>query len=868
MNDKLHFVITPKGFVVDEKKDENIDVSLIQWKEKIINQPYQSFYDLAFKEKPQWLDNAGNYLYFCAEKFVNGLTKIPDIEISREQTKVDLNDDLLDELLMAVPYCLGAENVNEKWLKRLFSELNKCFSFEIKDFDGSVSLYLSGKSQSLKAAERIFFHLVENKDEQFPFAFLATYATRGENGKIRHLPLQYALTEYKNDRGKLLELLSCLNRAADESNLINELVSTGEMFHPLRLTSKEAWQFLLDVEKIEKAGIVCRIPNWWKKRNANISLSVTIGDERPTLLGLDSLLTMVPRLSVDGTALTMDEIQQLLDQSEGLSLLKGKWVAVDHQKLKELLEQMNSIEGEITLKDALRLQLQDEQKDASADVGRLVTNGTWLSSLMKDLRSPKKIKNVNVPKSLHATLRPYQKIGYTWLNTMDQLGFGACLADDMGLGKTIQVLAYLEKLRKSNKNARVLLVVPASLLGNWIKEAEKFTPEMSVLLLHGKNRAKLGDEVINNKAFLNITTYGMACNIPQLEQINWNTIILDEAQAIKNPLTKQTRQIKKLQGRMKIAMTGTPIENDLSNLWSLFDFLNKGLLGTSSEFSDYAKRLDNNPEGYGKLKSMISPFLLRRVKSDKSIIKDLPDKQEMVSVVELSKRQVVLYRKYIVDLEKRIEDSKGIERKGIILSALLRLKQLCNHPDQYLGQDGYNEQESGKFEMLREICTTIYEKRERVLVFTQFKEIIPHLDDFLATIFERKGLVIHGGTPVATRQKMVEEFQSDHYVPYMILSLRAGGTGLNLTNATHVIHFDRWWNPAVENQATDRAYRIGQRKNVMVYKFVCKGTIEEKIDQLINSKKELAENVVGSTSENWITELSDKELFSLLKLEQ
>ena len=864
---KLHFIITSNGYLIDDKGD-HIDEEIQRWKNKMMQKPFYALYDLAFKEKPTWLDASGNYLYFCAEKFINELTKLPDIEILREDTKITISKDMLEELLLAIPFCIGAENINEKWLKNLFCELNKCFCLEIKEFEGAVSLYLSGKSQSLKAAERIFFHLVENSKDDLPFAFLATYATKDTNGKLRHFPLQYALNEYKNNRGKLLELLSCLNKAADVSDLINEFVESGEMFHPLRLTSNEAWRFLKDVEKIEKAGIVCRIPNWWKKNSSSVSLNITIGEQQPSLLGMDTLLTMVPKLVVDGMPLTVEDIKMLLEQSEGLSLLKGKWIEVNHQKLKDLLSQMDQVEGELTLKEALRIQLNNDSTNISPDVGELVTNGAWLSSLLKDLRTPRKIRNVAVPKSLNATLRPYQKTGYTWLNTMDQLGFGACLADDMGLGKTIQVLAYLEKLRKSKKDARALLIVPASLMGNWIKEAEKFAPQMSVQLLHGKSSNYLGKAVVNNSTFLNITTYGMSLRIPQLEDVFWDVIILDEAQAIKNPLTKQTRQIKKLKGRMKIAMTGTPIENDLTNLWSLFDFLNKGLLGTSNEFSEFARKLDRNPEGYGRLKSMISPFLLRRVKSDKSIIKDLPDKQEIVNIVQLSKKQVVLYRKYVVDLEKRLEKAEGIERRGIVLGALIRLKQLCNHPDQYLGQDIFDESESGKFELLKEICATIYEKRERVLVFTQFKEIIPYLDDFLSKVFERKGFVLHGGTPIASRQQMVDEFQSENYIPYMILSLKAGGTGLNLTNAAHVIHFDRWWNPAVENQATDRSYRIGQRKNVMVHKFVCKGTIEEKIDQLLNSKRELAENVIGSNSENWITELNNQELLSLLRLEE
>lgn len=314
-------------------------------------------------------------------------------------------------------------------------------------------------------------------------------------------------------------------------------------------------------------------------------------------------------------------------------------------------------------------------------------------------------------------------------------------------------------------------------------------------------------------------------------------------------------------------MTGTPIENDLTNLWSLFDFLNKGLLGSSSEFRDYSKGLSQHPEGYARLKNMIAPFMLRRIKTDKTIISDLPDKLEQVDYVTISKKQRVLYCKQVADLETRLQKAEGIERRGLVLASLMKLKQICNHPDQYLGQQAYSEKDSGKFELLRSLCETIYEKRERVLIFTQFKEITEYLNEFLTEIFHAKGYVLHGGTPVAKRNEIVEEFQGERYVPYIVLSVRAGGTGLNLTNASHVIHFDRWWNPAVENQATDRAYRIGQKKNVMVHKFVCRGTIEEKIDEMISSKLELAQNVIGSGGENWITEMSNEELLSALRLE-
>ena len=427
--------------------------------------------------------------------------------------------------------------------------------------------------------------------------------------------------------------------------------------------------------------------------------------------------------------------------------------------------------------------------------------------------------------------------------------------------------AYLEKLRKGKKDARILLVVPASLLGNWQKEAEKFAPEMDLQVLHGRTAATLEQVLQEEPAFLTITTYGMVARIKAIQEIQWDGIILDEAQAIKNPGTKQTRAIKKISAKTRIAMTGTPIENDLTNLWSLFDFLNKGLLGTSKEFHDYCRQLSEHPEGYSKLKAMVSPFMLRRIKTDKNIIADLPEKIESIDYVTMTKRQIVLYRKAVADMEHMLEKVEGIERSGIILTTIMKLKQICNHPDQYLGQTGYSEADSGKMQMLREICETIYEKRERVIVFTQFKEITEYLADFLKGIFGNGGYVLHGGTPVRKRGKIVEAFQGEEYVPFIVISVKAGGTGLNLTKANHVIHFDRWWNPAVENQATDRAFRIGQKKNVIVHKLVCEGTIEEKIDAMIASKKELAENVIGSGGEKWITEMSNEELMTMLRLD-
>lgn len=860
---KLSFLYTPDGFRPDISPADTL-LEKDEIKKWMGASAYHSLYEEGISGKAEEVSASAGFLYQVAAKFFAQLTDLPELELARESAKVVLSDEVSEELLSAVPFVIGAEHVTKGWIKAVFQELNEIFAEEIRAYDGTVEMYLTEKNQALKVPERVFFHLVENKDADFPFAFLATYATKGEDGKVRHVPLKYALTEYQNEREKLLSLLSCLNRAAEVSELISGFMENGELFHPLRLTAEEAYTFLKQIEDIENTGILCRIPNWWRKKASAVSLSVSLGEERPSMLGFDALISMQPKLTVDGVELTEEDIRRLLAQTEGLALLKGKWVEVNHTRLRKLLEEMDEKSGSITLMDALRIEMGTEKEPI--DIGALVTNGKWLSELLRSLRRPEKIRKAAVPGTIHATLRPYQKNGYAWLNYMDKLGFGACLADDMGLGKTLQVLTYLEKLRKREKNARVLLIVPASLLGNWQREAEKFAPKMDLSILHGSSAPVLGRRVSETDAFLNITTYGMASRIKELKDVEWSCIILDEAQAIKNPATKQTKEIKKLSGRMRIAMTGTPIENDLTNLWSLFDFLNKGLMGTSTEFGQFTKRLKEQPEKYAQLKSMVAPFMLRRVKTDKSIIADLPEKLETIDYAALSKKQVVLYRKTVAEMEERIMNSEGMERRGIVLATIIKLKQICNHPDQFLGQQTYSEEDSGKFAMLRSICETIYEKRERVLVFTQFREITDYLAQFLREIFHADGYVLHGGTPVASRGKIVEAFQGDEYVPFVVLSVKAGGTGLNLTKANHVIHFDRWWNPAVENQATDRAFRIGQTKNVMVHKLVCQKTIEEKIDMIIESKKELAENVIGSGGEKWITELDNDALMNLLRL--
>ena len=858
----LEFVLTADGFTPElsrRQSSEEDHALLAKWKDD----RWTALYHLGLGDRPEGLSQSALYLYTVSETFFRALTSLPELELAREKAQARLSEGEAGQLLQSVPFVLGSEFVNQTWLEMLFQRLNSVFSREIKAYDGTVAFYLAEQSQRLRVPERIFFHLVESRDEDFPFAFLATYATQRENGQISHVPLQYALTEYGNAREKLLELLACLNQAAEISPLISEFMASGELFHPLKLTTQEAYEILKRAEEFEKGGIMCRMPNWWKKRSTAVTLSVSLGGKKPSMLGFDTLVDLQPELAVDGVPLTREEIEALLAQTEGLALLKGRWVEVDHKRLQALLEQMKGVPDQITLMDALRMELDKPE----ADVGMKVTNGAWLGGLLARLRSPESIPAPILPTSFQAELRPYQETGFTWLTYMDSLGFGACLADDMGLGKTVQVLGYLEHLRAERPEARVLLIVPASLLGNWAKETVRFAPDMGTQLLHGKTAAALEELLMEQPVFLTITTYGMAARIKGLQDIAWDCVILDEAQAIKNPLTKQTREVKKLSAHMRVAMTGTPVENDLTNLWSLFDFLNKGLLGTSKEFKAFCGQLEEHPEGYARLRAMVAPFMLRRVKTDRRIIADLPEKLETVEHVSLSKKQAVLYRKSVADMERKLADVEGIGRKGLVLATIMKLKQICNHPDQYLGQRGFEEKDSGKLDVLRELCETIRDKRERVLVFTQFRELTDPLLNFLTEIFQTQGYVLHGGTPVAKRTKIVDAFQGEEYVPFIVLSLKAGGTGLNLTKASHVIHFDRWWNPAVEDQATDRTFRIGQTKNVMVHKLVCDGTIEEKIDKMIAAKRELSEQVLNTGGEKWLTELSNDELLSILRLD-
>ena len=889
MNQELNVVVMPNGTLQLEWTDtqEAITKSSALLQDEIRNRFNEDadlwLLFLGFCDGTVPLSPSLDYWRSFAGSFVERLRQTPDLKVLRHKAKILIAEDEMKLHLESAPLMTGCEYMSTALLEAVWSKLNKTFARAIQSYDGEVEDFFRTYSPDLHLVGRVFFHLVENKSEDYPFAFLATYSIRlNKQGKSKHLPLKHAIQEYVNDNEKLLELLTTVHLAAKESSLLEDLLETGELFHPLAWTSGEAFSFLKDIPIYEKSGILCRIPDWWRENASSVRLSISIGDGKPSLVGMDSILDFNAQLLLGNTQVTEEEARQLLNESDGLAYIKNKWVAVDPEKLKQTLDayekakEMMNNKG-LSLRDALRLQLRPEKLLGShgAAADHSISNGEWLESVIRKLLDPDLITSVTPDQTFKAELREYQKKGLSWLYFLHSLQFGACLADDMGLGKTVQVLAFLNLLKSGFKesgrpNSASLLVIPASLISNWTNEIQRFSPDIKYFVAHpGVNSTKNvepEDEKSLDAFDLVITTYALAKKYEWLQSYSWNYIILDEAQAIKNPGTKQARAIKNLISTNKIIMTGTPIENRLSDLWSLFDFLNPGLLGNAKEFKEFSKKLKDAPSGYSRLRKLISPYILRRLKSDKSIISDLPDKVEMKTYASLSKKQILLYKNLVREIRETIAKTEGIQRKGLILSSLMKFKQLCNHPDQYLGTGGFEEKDSGKFARLREICETIYEKREKVLVFTQFKEMTEPLHDFLQTIFKRKGLILHGSVAVSKRKDIIDQFQSQSYVPFMVLSLKAGGIGLNLTEANHVIHFDRWWNPAVENQATDRAFRIGQKKNVVVHKFLTKGTVEEKIDMMLEEKSRLSEDVIASTGDAWITEMKNDELMDIFRL--
>ena len=673
-------------------------------------------------------------------------------------------------------------------------------------------------------------------------------------------------------------LLASLGRAARLFTPIGEALAAAKP-ESVSLDPASAWTFLAEgAGALSEAGFAVIVPGELTSAGQRrLRLRARIGAKSKVAgtvagtagLAMNELLAVNWEVVIGDEALTARELIALAKQKAPLVRYRGAWIAIDPNELASIQQRMAEGPTRITLRDAVQVALSGETRQGALCVS-VVTAGAF-GKLIDRLRGGASAE-VAPPDTLKATLRPYQVRGLAWLATMGSLGLGACLADDMGLGKTVQVLAFLlRRAQEVPQDSRpTLLVAPTSVVGNWVREVERFAPSLTIAQHYGSDRARLAGGFPARSGSLVVTTYGLLRRDAQLlGEVDWAAVVLDEAQNIKNASSATARVARSLRAIHRFALTGTPVENRLAELWSILDFANPGLLGPIDsfrrEFAVPIERYGNN-DAAERLRRIVGPFVLRRLKSDPAVIQDLPAKNEMKVVCTLTREQATLYKAVVDEEMRRIEESDGIARRGRVLALLMFLKQICNHPAQYLGESGPLLRRSGKLARVTEMLEEALAAGDKALVFTQFREMGDRLLVHLGTTLGCEVVFLHGGTSKKAREEMVRRFQEEPHGPRVfVLSVKAGGTGLNLTAANHVFHYDRWWNPAVEDQATDRAYRIGQTRAVQVHKLLCAGTVEEKIDRLLDQKRELALKVVGA-GEKWITELGTADLRELFAL--
>lgn len=677
------------------------------------------------------------------------------------------------------------------------------------------------------------------------------------------------------------QLLSALGRAAKISPDIRRAL-TQPAPSGVELEPERVYYFLKEsVQQLRERGMTVQMPSRWsregrRKIGMKMKMQPAGGVEGPaqTALGMEQLISFRIEASLGESTISEEELNALVEAGVPFVRFRGEWIEVDPKEIRQVLKYMKRHEsGEMSAADWMRLEAEDgdERLWKGMSVTGMETSGLLASLMQGDVLRSLPLRTV--PPGLHGTLRPYQERGFQWLAALSELGFGVCLADDMGLGKTVQVITCLLDRALTappeEKREPVLILCPTSLLGNWQRELQRFAPSLSVHIHHGGRRIRgEGFTELANSHEIVLTTYHLAGRDSEdLAGVHWSTVVLDEAQYIKNHRTKQAQSVMKLSAPHRIAMTGTPVENRLGELWSIFHFLNPGYLGTYHSFRERYVSGEGG-ERLRELHRLVSPFLLRRLKSDPDISKDLPEKLELKSYCPLTETQAALYQGVVDEMLGVIGERSGMARRGLVLSSLTKLKQICDHPQLYRKEEGKSlrSEQSGKMDVMFEVLDSISELGESALIFTQYVAMGELLVSRLAKRYGKAPLFLHGGVPKRERDEMVHEFQEGEGPAFFVLSLKAGGVGLNLTRANHVIHYDRWWNPAVENQATDRAFRIGQHKNVQVHKLICQGTLEERIDELIEHKKSLSEQVVGS-GENWLTEMSNHELKELIELQ-
>src|ERR1035437_987063 len=710
---------------------------------------------LGTRELNAALPPAGAWWRELARRFLTQLCHTAGLEQAQELAPLPPPAEAdLSTLAETAPPMRGGEYLSAEVLARLWRGLDELVRVEIAQHPQGAGAWLKESHPLWRMVGRVTFHLAENKRHPtHPFAFMASYASRiSSQSRVQHLPLGRALQEYAGAGNKpaLLNLLSPVQKAAEKSAFVKELVDSSRIFKALPWTPAEAYRFLKDAPACEEAGVVVRLPDWWKGgRPPRPRVSVRVGENRSAGLGADTLLDFSVERTLDG--------ESLLNAADGLALVRGKWVEVDPEKMREALAHWKKVEtlsrrDGVTFFEGMRMIAGFQPgaagtEDAPAQgVEREwsgIQAGEWLEGVLAELRDPARLgPGADIP-GLQAQLRPYQAVGVNWLWFLARLGLGGCLADDMGLGKTLQTLALLLKRKTEAGSAEGgskrpqadaeaqglpnLLVVPASLIANWRAEIERFTPALSFVIVHPSEAEEpqaLLESPAGRRADLVITTYGMLARMEGLRQRAWNVVILDEAQAIKNAGTRQARAVKELKAKARFALTGTPVENRAGDLWSIFDFLNPGLLGSASAFSRFIRgRGDSSQPDYGPLRALTRPYILRRLKTDKRVISDLPDKTEVRAWCSLTKAQAALYQNAVSELSEALENADGIQRKGLVLAFIMRFKQICNHPSQWLGDGGYAPEGSGKFARLRELAEEIAERQEKALVFTQFREI-------------------------------------------------------------------------------------------------------------------------------------------------
>lgn len=640
-------------------------------------------------------------------------------------------------------------------------------------------------------------------------------------------------------------------------------------------TTAGAHQFLIETAwMLEQAGFGVLLPAWWTGHATKHKIEATAKVKSPPMSGgsglsLENLVEFRWSIAVDDEELTLRELQILAKQKAPLVQFRGKWIQANSAEIQAAIELLKKKAIQTSVQDVMKLALGITTETQNLPTRGAVATG-WIETFLQGLTSSQ-FAELPPPTSLNATMRPYQIRGYSWLAFLRKWRLGACLADDMGLGKTLQTLALLLRDREAGVKHPVLLVCPMSVVGNWSREAARFAPDLPILIHHGPDRARTKATLKKamSKIGVVITSYGLlARDLTVFESQKWSGIILDEAQTIKNPNTKTAQAARAIPSEYRIALTGTPVENHVGDLWALGQFLNPGLLGTAAAFRrDFFIPIQRHQDvaAAERLKRITGPFLLRRLKTDPTVIRDLPAKIETTEYCTLTREQASLYAAVVNALVKSMRDASDIQRKGLVLGALSKLKQVCNHPAQFLGDRSAIPNRSGKLTRLTQMLEELLEAGEKSLIFTQFTEMGDIIRQHLQDTFGREVLFLHGSVSRKQRDAMVQKFQSAEGPPIFLLSLKAGGTGLNLTAATHVFHYDRWWNPAVETQATDRAFRIGQKRTVQVHPFVCSGTLEERIDEMLTNKRKVAAAVVG-TGEGWLTKLDDNELRDVLTL--